>query len=60
MVWGGGFGCVAAWVPGCPDAEFEMYVVAPEGYRVVGPDRMKAGGDSDGGKTFEFAFEPLK
>lgn len=48
------------WLPGCPDAEFEIYVDIPQGYKLTTQPRIKVYtdffGNSDTQTVYYFGF----
>jgi streptogramin lyase len=46
------------WLPGCPDASFEIYPEVPNGYKLTTPERQSAKGKRDEG-PFWYGFAPV-
>lgn len=38
---------LSVWLPGCPDAEFEIYIQIPSGYTLTTQPRVKVGGSEN-------------
>jgi ligand-binding sensor domain-containing protein len=49
---------LSVWLPGCPDAKFEVYADVPAGYRALS-DAKQPADDKSSDQVFEFGFAQL-